>query len=67
MSTSNISHPACVACNRNEEEIPLIAFRYKAQNFWICPQHLPVLIHDPRALTGKLPGAEGMNPADHHD
>jgi hypothetical protein len=63
----NNNTPACIACNRTEEEIPLLAFRYNKQNFWICPQHLPVLIHDPRALSGKLPGAEGMNPAEHHD
>jgi hypothetical protein len=26
-----------------------------------------MLIHDPKSLTGKLPGAEGMEAADHHD
>jgi hypothetical protein len=35
--------------------------------FEICPQHLPLLIHDPARLIGKLPGAEKLRPADHHD
>lgn len=57
----------CLVCNRAEQEIPLIALDYRNQRFWICPQHLPMLIHDPRSLTGKLPGAEGMDAAEHHD
>jgi hypothetical protein len=64
------NHPAehrCLACGRTANHVPLITLRFQNQEFWICPQHLPVLIHDPRSLTGKLPGAEGMEPADHHD
>lgn len=57
----------CVACNRTVEEIPLITFEYRGRAFHICPQHLPVLIHDPKLLAGRLPGAEGMEPADHKD
>jgi hypothetical protein len=34
---------------------------------WICPQHLPLLIHDPARLAGKIEGAERMEPAEHHD
>jgi hypothetical protein len=65
MPTSN--EPSCVACNRNAGEIPLITLDYQGKQFRICPQHLPMLIHDPRALTGRLPGAEGMEPAEHKD
>ena len=57
----------CLACERRSEEIPLITLEYRGQKMWICPQHLPLLIHDPQRLTGRLPGAEGMAPADHHD
>jgi len=59
--------PACVACNRTSDEAPLITLDYRGRKFWICPQHLPSLIHDPRSLTGRLPGAEGMEPAEHKD
>ncbi len=53
----------CLVCKRNEEEIPLINLSYQGNALWICPQHIPVLIHDPGKLTGTLPGAEGLEPA----
>lgn len=59
--------PACLACHRGGDEIPLIPLDYRGTRTWICPQHLPVLIHDPTQLTGRLPGAEDMKPAEHHD
>lgn len=65
MTTPN--EPNCVACNRTGREIPLITLDYRGRKFHICPQHLPMLIHDPRSLTGRLPGAEGMEPAEHRD
>jgi len=57
----------CVACGRGAEETPLIPLEYRGAALWICPQHLPVLIHEPAQLAGRLPGAERLRPADHHD
>ena len=57
----------CVLCRRDQQNVPLLAVRFKGAQFWICSQHLPVLIHDPAQLAGSLPGAEGLSPADHHD
>jgi hypothetical protein len=57
----------CLVCKRQSEEIPLISFRYKGSGLWICPQHLPILIHDPTKLADVLPGADGFRPADHND
>jgi hypothetical protein len=57
----------CLACGRGSDAIPLIALEYRATTFWICPRHLPLLIHDPGRLEGVLPGAEGMSPAEHED
>ncbi len=51
----------CVQCQRNINEVPLMEVRYKDQQFWICPQHLPILIHKPEQLVGKLPGAENLS------
>lgn len=51
---------ACLFCKRNDEEIPLVQLHYQGRNLWICPQHIPVLIHDPQKLVGMLPGAENM-------
>ena len=62
-----MSKNVCVACDRGSEEIPLIQLEYRGEEFWICPQHLPVLIHDPNRLAGRLAGAERMEPAEHHD
>lgn len=58
MSSTNDKH--CLFCKRDENEIPLVQLDFKGQNHWICPQHIPVLIHDPQKLTGMLPGAENM-------
>ncbi len=65
MSESN--GKSCLACHRGPEETPLLQLAYLNSVFWICPQHLPILIHDPGKLVGLLPGAENMSPADHHD
>lgn len=47
----------CLFCKRNEEKVPLVQVDYKGKNYFICPQHIPVLIHDPGQLEGLLPGA----------
>jgi len=57
----------CLACNRDSSVTPLLPVEYRGERIWICPQHLPVLIHNPTELTGKLAGAEDLKPADHHD
>ena len=50
----------CLACGRSEQESPLIALAYRGEQLWICPQHMPQLIHQPQQLVGKLPGAENL-------
>ena len=57
----------CLYCQKTSDEVPLISLQFKNHDLKICPQHLPILIHDPARLIGKLPGAEGLEPADHHD
>jgi len=41
------TNKACLFCERNENEIPLVQIHYQEKDLWICPQHIPVLIHDP--------------------
>jgi len=53
--------PQCVECDRSKEEVPLMEIKFKDEICWICPQHLPVLIHKPEKLIGKLPGAEHLS------
>lgn len=48
----------CLYCERTASQVPLIALRFGGQDLWICPQHLPILIHKPEQLAEKLPGAD---------
>jgi hypothetical protein len=57
----------CILCDRNSDEVPLITFEFQGRPGTICSQHLPVLIHDPSQLIGRLPGAEALRPSDHQD
>ena len=57
----------CLFCNRSSDQVPLLTIDYLEKQMCICPQHLPILIHDPGQLVGKLPGADKLRPADHHD
>jgi hypothetical protein len=57
----------CLLCHRTADETPLIPLEYRGTTLRICPQHLPVLIHDPAKLIGPLPGAEHLRPAEHKD
>jgi hypothetical protein len=57
----------CLACERGTDVTPLIPLEYREERLWICPQHLPLLIHDPGQLVGRLAGAEHLRPAEHHD
>jgi hypothetical protein len=40
-------------------------FEYRGKAYWICPQHLPILIHKPATLADKLPGVELITPPNH--
>lgn len=61
------SKTQCLYCECDSEQVPLLAMRYRDAEVWICPQHLPILIHEPAKLAGKLPGAEDLSPAPGHD
>ena len=50
----------CLVCSQDEHQVPLVQLNYKGHNYYICPQHIPVLIHNPNQLEGLLPGAENM-------
>jgi hypothetical protein len=54
--------PKCLYCEQTQDEIPLLALTYQGESYWICPSHLPILIHKPGELIGRLPGAEKLTP-----
>ncbi|NOZ46404.1 MAG: hypothetical protein GXO79_06440 [Chlorobi bacterium] len=55
-----MSEKKCLVCQKDEMEVPLVQLSYKEKEYWICPQHIPVLIHNPNQLEGLLPGAENF-------
>ena len=63
----DIPNDKCLLCDRTSQEVPLVSVEFKGMDLKICSQHLPVLIHDPSQLIGRLPGAEDLRPADHND
>lgn len=50
----------CIVCQRSSKEVPLLAIHSQGNSYWICPSDLPVLIHKPQQLSGKLPGVENL-------
>jgi len=52
--------PNCTFCERTNDEVPLFNMDYQGTSYWICPEHLPVLIHNPQRLQGRLPGVEKL-------
>jgi len=51
---------ACIVCKKTSMETPVTKFYHKDSEFYICPQHLPVLIHNPQELVGLLDGADNL-------
>jgi hypothetical protein len=60
----NDKKPQCMVCGQSNQEIPLLTLTYQDNEYWICPQHFPILIHKPEQLIGILPGAEKLAPHD---
>lgn len=60
----NKTHTQCLNCDRSEMMTPLVSLRYGGSQAWVCTQCLPILIHQPERLAGKLTGAEPRAPVD---
>lgn len=56
----NHNEKECIFCKRDDVQVPLVQLSFQDRNYWICPQHIPILIHEPSKLAGMLPGAENM-------
>lgn len=63
---TEIKQPSCIHCSKDSNEVALITFSYQGAEYQICTKHLPVLIHNPRSLAGKLPDADKIPPAEAH-
>ncbi|MEE9599703.1 MAG: hypothetical protein V3V66_04500 [Anaerolineales bacterium] len=62
---TEINKNTCIHCDRDDTQVPLLDFSYKDKRFSICSEHLPVLLHRPQEMIGKLPDAENLNPVNH--
>jgi hypothetical protein len=56
MSTDKV----CIVCKKSSMETPVTKFYHKDSEFYICPQHIPILIHNPQELVGLLEGADKL-------
>ncbi|MEJ5261287.1 MAG: hypothetical protein WHT45_01300 [Ignavibacterium sp.] len=55
----------CLNCNVSENEIPLVNLNFAGRKEFICSRCLPILIHSPQKLVGKLDGADKIPSANH--
>ena len=53
---TSTSQPACLFCERDSHKVPLLVLEFRGIQYWICPEHLPILIHEPGKVGDKLPG-----------
>ncbi len=60
--TGDATKKTCLACDLSSDDTPLISLEYRGEPLWICPRHMPLLIHQPEQLVGRLPGAESLIP-----
>jgi hypothetical protein len=58
--------PLCLYCERDSLQVPLLAIQYQGRELWICPQHLPILIHKPAQFADKMPGVENLGSPEGH-
>jgi hypothetical protein len=52
MSKSN----NCIVCQKSDQEVPILKFKFKGKEYSICSGHVPVLIHKAQELESLLPG-----------
>lgn len=61
----NANAPQCLVCEQNSDNVPLVQFQFQGSEYWVCSQHLPILIHKPNQLAEKLPGAQNLEGGAH--
>ncbi len=55
----------CISCSKSEADVPILRLRFQGQDVALCSSCLPILLHRPEKLAGRLKGAEGIPPASH--
>jgi len=62
----NTSVPTCLVCKQDDTQAPLLSFSFQGVQHFICPQHLPILIHKPAQLADQPPGLEKIKAVEGH-
>ena len=52
------SEKICYNCKRDENMVALLEMTYKGEKMFVCPQHLPDLIHSPAKVADLVPGSD---------
>lgn len=63
-----MSKSTCLNCGASEQDKPLLLLKFREQEYYICPQCMPTLIHKPDQVADKLPRFipfEGLSSDDH--
>ncbi len=51
---SDIKKQVCFNCDRSEDMLPVIAWRYQGQELWVCSECTPLLIHKWQQVAARL-------------
>ncbi len=52
----------CLNCNRSDDQVPLMAWRFQGRPLTVCPDCLPLLIHQREKIMVKWPWAVSEKP-----
>ncbi len=55
----------CIHCGSSEVLVPILRLRYQGEEVALCSSCLPILLHRPEKLAGRLKGAESIPHASH--
>lgn len=61
-----MSNLTCLNCGASEMDRPLLTLKFQGKEVYLCPQCMPIMIHQSQQLEEKLPGMKPWGgPADH--
>jgi hypothetical protein len=61
-------HAVCINCAKSEAVVPILTLRFQGEGVNLCSSCLPILLHRPEKLAGRLKGVEVSQPVSHgHD
>ena len=62
-----MSKLTCFNCGSSEQERPLLTLKFQGKEVYLCPQCMPIMIHEPYQLVDKLPRFTPPTSSSPHD